>query len=96
MQPLESGTKLSSFSVTTPPLAIKDFYFWMRRYKHIPKQSKLIVYTGLFGQGKTLSMVHDVIVFYNTYNNKIVYDDRFNEFVKQKVLVISNVNELLK
>lgn len=75
-----------------PPLVIKDFYFWMRRYKHIPKQSKLIVYTGLFGQGKTLSMVHDVINFYNTYNNKIVYDDRFNEFVKQKVLVISNVD----
>lgn len=75
-----------------PALAIKDLYFYLRRYKYIPKQSKLIVYTGLFGQGKTLSMVHDVIAFYKLYNDKVVYDDRFNEFVKQKVLIISNVD----
>lgn len=75
-----------------PALGIKDLYFYLRRYRNIPRESKLIVYTGLFGQGKTLSAVHDVIAFYNEYNDKIVYDDRFNEFVKQKVLIISNVH----
>lgn len=75
-----------------PKNLIIDIYKYFRKYKHIPKQSKLVVYVGLFGQGKTLSMVHDVINFYNLYNDKVVYDDRFHKYVKQKVLVISNVD----
>lgn len=74
-----------------PINAIVDLYDYIRKYKHIPKQSKLVVYVGLFGQGKTLSMVHDVVNFYNSYNGRIVYDKRYHRFVKQRVLVLSNV-----
>lgn len=50
------------------------------------------MYVGLFGQGKTLSAVHDAIQFYKKYNDKKVFDDRINEFVIQKVFVLSNVD----
>ena len=69
-----------------------DIFNYFRKYKFIPKKPFINVYCGLFGQGKTLSMVHDVIQFYNVYNDKIVYDDRFNKYVKQKVFVLSNVH----
>lgn len=78
--------------INIPYDLIKDLFNFLHKYKYIPKQSKLVVYVGLFGQGKTLSMVHDVENFYNLYNDKVVYDDRFNRYVKQKVLVISNVD----
>lgn len=42
--------------------------------------------------GKTLSMVHDVIDFYNQFNNRIVWDDRFDRWAIQKVFVLSNVH----
>lgn len=69
-----------------------DIYNYIKKYKNIPQKPFINVYVGLFGQGKTLSAVHDAIEFYNTYNDKIVYDDRIKEFVKQKVLVLSNVH----
>ena len=65
-------------------------YFY--KYKNIPNKSFIRVYVGLFGQGKTLSAVHDVISFYNQYNNKIVFDNRQNKFVTQRVFILSNVN----
>lgn len=52
---------------------------------------ELTCYTGLFGRGKTLSCVHDVVSFYKCYNNKVVYDKDRKKFVLQRVLVISNV-----
>lgn len=70
----------------------KDLYFYFKRYKNIPKKPFINVYVGLFGQGKTLSAVKDVIDFYHAYNDKIVYDDRVKKYVKQKVLVLSNVD----
>lgn len=72
--------------------ACKDFYYQQKRYKHIPQKPFINCYVGLFGQGKTLSAVHDCIEFYNTYNGKLVYDDRFNKFVIQEVLILSNVD----
>lgn len=69
-----------------------DIYHYFRRYKNIPKKPFINVYCGLFGQGKTLSAVHDVIEFYNSFNNKRVYDDRIKDYVVQKVFVLSNVH----
>lgn len=70
------------------PNDLRNYY----RYKSIPKKPFINVYVGLFGEGKTLSAVHDVIEFYNTYNDKRVYDDRFNRWTTQKVMILSNVN----
>ena len=72
--------------------AYVDFYCNFRKYRFIPKKPFINVYVGLFGQGKTLSAVHDLKEFYSSYNGKIVYDDRFKKFVVQEVLVMSNVH----
>lgn len=69
-----------------------DILKYILKYKNIPKKPFINVYVGLFGQGKTLSAVHDVIKFYNAYNNIKVFDDRIGEYVIQKVLVLSNVD----
>ncbi len=53
---------------------------------------ELIGYIGLFGKGKTLSVVHRVVSDYERYNNKTVWCPRRKKFVTQKVKVISNVN----
>lgn len=49
-------------------------------------------YTGLFGQGKTLSSVEYVVRYYEKYNNKTVYDPFRHKFVIQLVNVLSNVH----
>lgn len=69
-----------------------DIFKYILKYKNIPKKPFINVYVGLFGQGKTLSAVHDVIKFYNTYNDVKVFDDRIGEYVTQKVFVLSNVD----
>lgn len=81
-----------SMPVSIISYAVKDLWHYFTRYRNIPKKSFIRVYVGLFGQGKTLSAVHDVIEFYNEYNDKMVYDDRQNKFVKQRVFILSNVN----
>lgn len=55
---------------------------------------KLNIYVGLFGKGKTLSAVHDVVKLYKRYDGKKVYDRERKKFVTQKVRILSNV-ELL-
>jgi hypothetical protein len=69
-----------------------DLYDFIRKYKNIPKKPFINCYVGLFGTGKTLSAVHDVIDFYNSFNNVRVYDDRIHDYVTQKVFVLSNVD----
>ena len=71
---------------------IKDTYDTWKKYKWIPKKPFINCYVGLFGMGKTLTMVHDVINFYYEYDNRVVFDDRFGWFCKQKVLILSNVD----
>lgn len=70
----------------------KDIFYYFTRYKNIPKKPFINVYVGLFGSGKTLSAVHDVVSFYNQYNDKRVYDDRIDQYVTQKVFILSNVH----
>ena len=44
-----------------------------------------------FGSGKTLSAVHEFIRIYNTYNGKMVWCDRRQKLVRQRILLMANV-----
>ena len=70
----------------------KDLYNHFFKYYWIPKNPFINVYVGLFGSGKTLSAVHDARIFYDTYNDRRVFDDRIGKFVTQKVEILSNVD----
>lgn len=65
-------------------------YFRYRQWRNATC-GELICYTGLFGKGKTLSAVHTVVSRYKHYNNKVVYDKFRRRFVKQRILILSNV-----
>lgn len=66
-------------------------YFRYKQWNNA-RCGELIAYVGLFGKGKTLSCVHTVVSRYKRYNNKRVYDVFRHRFVKQKVIVLSNVD----
>ena len=51
----------------------------------------IIAYVALFGRGKTLSVVHYVRSLYFRYNDKKVFDFGRGKWVKQRVLILSNV-----
>lgn len=63
------------------------------RYKqyNLCQTGELVAYTGLFGKGKTLSAVHRVVSAYHQYNGRVVWCPRRQQFVTQRVQVISNV-----
>lgn len=67
------------------------YYIYHKKYNNAPT-GFIDMYTGLFGRGKTLSMVHYIVQYYNRYNNKTVWDDASKKFVKQYVNVLSNVD----
>lgn len=66
-------------------------YFKYKKYNDCPT-GEMIAFTGHFGKGKTLSMIHYVKRYYKKYNNKRVYDKKTGEFVTQKIHILSNVN----
>lgn len=57
---------------------------------------KVRMYTALtdkvFGCGKTLSMVKEICWIYDRYNNKLVFDTKRNIWVRQRVVVLTNVD----
>lgn len=83
--------------IITHPIATvtngsKDFFSWLRYQKwHLMPTGQLIAYCGLFGKGKTLSAVHHIRKAYKKYHGKKVYDFGKKKWLKQNVLVISNV-----
>lgn len=72
--------------------AVVDGFLYIkeRRYNAC-RTGELLAYVGLFGRGKTLSVVHRVTSDYRRYNDKIVWCPRRKKFVTQKVKVLSNV-----
>ena len=68
------------------------FNYVMKKKANVCPTGKLVAYTGLFGKGKTLTAVHDVVGLYEQYNGKPVWCSRRKKFVKQRVKVISNVS----
>lgn len=79
------------------PSAIKDAwaYLYYKRYNECKEFGKIVLFTAAdsqaFGSGKTLSMVRWVTNVYHEYNGKMVWDDDQKIFVKQRIIVISNV-----
>lgn len=53
---------------------------------------KIVCYCGLFGKGKTLSVVHDVVRVYKQKNGKKVWCRERKKLVRQRVHIISNVD----
>lgn len=66
-------------------------YFRQKRY-NLCFTGELVAYVGLFGKGKTLSVVHRVVGDYWRYHDKPVWCSRRKRFVTQKVKVLSNVS----
>ena len=73
--------------------AVKDFrkFISQKRFNNF-KCGDLDIYCGYFGAGKTLSLVHKVTGIYNHYNDLPVWDSERGKFVKQRILVLSNVD----
>lgn len=72
--------------------ACRDFidYIYYRKFDLCPS-GDMVCFSGLFGKGKTLSAVHTVRGLYKRYNDRKVYDPARRAFVRQKVLILSNV-----
>lgn len=66
------------------------FYFYNHEYDSAKKTiGRMICFCGLFGYGKTLSLVHTVVKMFKRYNNKKIRID--GKLVTQRVCVLSNV-----
>lgn len=76
-----------------------DYYYSIKdavthfQYKHynICPTGEMVCFSGLFGQGKTLSAVHSVVTMYKRYDGRLVYDRRFHRWAVQRVYTLSNV-----
>lgn len=81
----------------TLPVTIKDIYYYVRhkKYNECKEIGKVFMFTAAdsqaFGSGKTLSMVQWLRFVYKRYNNLDVWDEETKKFVKQKIIIISNV-----
>jgi len=72
---------------------VRDLYLYIRHKGYNDYGTgELVAYTGLFGKGKTLSVVHRVVSAYNQYHNKLVWCPRRKKMVTQNIKVISNVS----
>ena len=72
---------------------IKDIFgYFMHKNYNFCYTGELVAYIGLFGRGKTLSVVHRVVSAYKRYNGKKVWCPRRKKIVTQRVKVISNVS----
>lgn len=71
---------------------VRDLYTYVvHKEYNVCGTGELVAYVGLFGKGKTLSVVHRVVGAYHQYNGKKVWCRRRKKFVTQRVKVISNV-----
>ena len=72
---------------------VVDLYYYFKHKQYNELQTgELIAYVGLFGKGKTLSVVNKVVNAYKRHNDKHVWCRRRKKFVIQKVKVLSNVH----
>ncbi|WP_101696662.1 hypothetical protein [Clostridium minihomine] len=71
----------------------KDSVAWYQEKRYnLCRTGELLAYVGLFGKGKTLSVVHRAVSDYKRYNDKKVWCSRRKKWVTQKVRVLSNVS----
>lgn len=77
---------------------IMDFfcYFRYKKYNNCKFYGKIIAYCSdnshVFGCGKTLTAVYEVIRQYIKYDGKKVWDKEQKRFVKQNIKILSNVH----
>lgn len=72
--------------------ACRDSYTYIKHKKYNACPIGFLdSYTGLFGRGKTLSVVHRVRLLFAKCNNKKVWCPRRKKLVIQRIKVISNV-----
>jgi hypothetical protein len=76
--------------------APKDIYYYFKLHKYdlCRNYGYIKIYNGYFGSGKTLSAVDDVIWIYRRYNGKLIWDDDIQDFIEQKITIISNLDLL--
>lgn len=65
-------------------------HFHYRLYNRVPL-GLIRGYCGTFGNGKTLSMTHDMRLLYRKYNNKKWYDENKHKWVTNKMYILTNV-----
>lgn len=70
-------------------------YIKYKKYNNFTKYGRIVLYsasgTQVFGSGKTLSMIKQIRGIYKHYNGLKVYDFDSEQFVTQKIHIISNV-----
>ena len=76
--------------------SVKDVYYYFKhkKYNNAPFGYIRCFVASLnyaFGAGKTLYGVHEIIALYRKYNGLDVWCDKRKKFVKQRILVLSNV-----
>lgn len=77
-------------SVTVNGVRDLYFYFKYKKWNDAEKTvGEIACFEGLFGEGKTLDLVHFISRLYNLYNNKLVYKD--GVWKTQRVVVLSNI-----
>lgn len=69
-----------------------SFLYFARKKRYLCPVGECIAFVGLFGKGKTLSMVHKAVRRYKRYNGKKVYDPFRKKWVIQQIHIISNVD----
>lgn len=73
--------------------SIRDLYeYLIHKQFNYYDAGVLNCYCAHFGGGKTLSIVHYVVLLFQKYNNKPVWDRGRKKFVTQKMHIISNVD----
>lgn len=71
-------------------LTLKDIFLFFRNLSfHTCPCGIIRCFSGLFGQGKTLSAVHYISDLYKRYNNKLVFYK--GKFRRNKIIILSNV-----
>lgn len=72
---------------------VKDIIAYFRFKKgRLVRTGEIIGFIGLFGRGKTLSVIHHVCAIYRAKNGLRVYCPRRKKWVTQRVNIISNVH----
>lgn len=73
--------------------AVKDFINYIRRREwNVLKTGEIVCFCGMFGRGKTLSVVHEIVACkYMKKNGKMVWCSERKKLVPQRVHIISNV-----
>jgi len=67
-------------------------FFRYKKYNECNNYGYIKIFNGYFGSGKSLSAVDEVISIYHLYNDKVVWNEDLQSFVKQKITIISNLD----